>query len=274
MGTTRYSPLLLAHLRSPSNFGADEEATHIGGVLSSEIAPEIIFYLRMQGERIDSIRFKTAGCAVTIGLCSILASNIHGWLANEAAAIDTATLQDWIESIPADRLGLLDVVLSALQNALSSSDTTQFGTPDASSASFHECASHSAVAITRQYPRFDTRLPACAARHDVRPNTGVYFCAHPQVFSQHSHVTAELCRVCSLAALPMPANLRKYRELPIHTGPCEYLGEFQELRPCKTCRGNVMTKVFNCNHSAHRQTTMKECAACYDYVAKHATDAE
>jgi hypothetical protein len=88
----------------------------------------------------------------------------------------------------------------------------------------------------RQYPRFDTRLPECGARHDVRPEKGVYFCAHPGVISKHSLITAAVCRACPWTQLPLPKNLRPFHLPPAHdySDPCgKSCGETETMKGSK-----------------------------------------
>src|SRR6187455_1384236 len=120
----------------------------------------------------------------------------------------------------------------------------------------------------RTYPRFDMRLPECGARHDVRPEQGVFFCGHPGILSKHSIVFAGYCRSCPFLGQPLPEKLRPFRMPPPYeyVGPCQHLGEFKELRDCPTCSGHVRRKVFQCNHERHEETTIQDCQDCYDYL--------
>ncbi|MFT4548147.1 MAG: hypothetical protein ACI8XO_003406 [Verrucomicrobiales bacterium] len=50
-----------------------------------------------------------------------------------------------------------------------------------------------------------------------------------------------------------------------YTGLCYHLGEKIGERPCIDCRGNVVRKVFSCQHELHEDTTIVDCRRCVDY---------
>jgi hypothetical protein len=47
--------------------------------------------------------------------------------------------------------------------------------------------------------------------------------------------------------------------------PCRHLGAQTGEQPCRTCRGNVRRKVFDCHHPRHHSTTLQQCLRCRDY---------
>src|SRR5437667_10753503 len=97
-------------------------------------------------------------------------------------------------------------------------------------------------------------LPPCHSRRDVDPANGLYFCAHPRLHIRNQLVTPANCRACSFWLEPPPATFRVMPKGPlVRDEPCRYLGEVIELRPCKTCRGDVKVKVFACGHPAHEE---------------------
>jgi hypothetical protein len=53
---------------------------------------------------------------------------------------------------------------------------------------------------------------------------------------------------------------------PAYNGPCAHLGEHTSERLCKTCRGKVWLKVFQCRHPRHTDTVIRECMVCPDYT--------
>jgi len=50
--------------------------------------------------------------------------------------------------------------------------------------------------------------------------------------------------------------------------PCFFIGNQVGERPCRTCRGNVRFKVYECQHELHSETIIPECEACLDYDAQ------
>lgn len=111
------------------------------------------------------------------------------------------------------------------------------------------------------------KLPKCAARHELEPEVGKFFCGDPRVITKHNIVTPTICRHCNVVSLTPPEAYLPFKlpTTPEYTGPCQYLGELLETRECKSCRGNVRVKVFRCGHPEHAETTVKECRDCPDY---------
>lgn len=47
--------------------------------------------------------------------------------------------------------------------------------------------------------------------------------------------------------------------------PCRHLGAQTGEQPCRTCRGSVRQKIFQCHHPRHQSTTIQQCRRCRDY---------
>lgn len=76
------------------------------------------------------------------------------------------------------------------------------------------------------------------------------------------------------AAMMLPLVIR-YLDVssadPVHNKggsrphPCRHLGSQTGEQQCRTCRGNVRRKVFQCHHPRHQSTTIQQCVKCRDY---------
>jgi hypothetical protein len=115
-------------------------------------------------------------------------------------------------------------------------------------------------------------LLPCPARRVLEGETGVYFCAHPQMHALDQRVSPEVCQICPYPAQPAPAVFRPFPPPPPR-GSCTHLGGFKTWRQCPSCGGSVRLKVFVCNHPRHLETTLRECVACADF-RDHSTNTE
>lgn len=107
-------------------------------------------------------------------------------------------------------------------------------------------------------------LPFCHSRRELPTTPGELYCVHPQVHVEGMRVRAEICKLCNYWREPAPEEFRPFPPPPPR-GPCAYLGDIIELRPCVSCSGKVQIKVFACKHPAHGETTWEECRHCPDH---------
>ncbi|MEX0937776.1 MAG: hypothetical protein WDZ59_07935 [Pirellulales bacterium] len=108
----------------------------------------------------------------------------------------------------------------------------------------------------------------CHSRREIPGQPQLYFCAHPKMMVKGNVVTRSICRQCKYCHEPPPNEFLPYRPPPFfeNDGPCFYLGEQSGTRDCRTCRGSVKLKVFQCHHPAHQETTYEACKHCRDYT--------
>lgn len=110
-------------------------------------------------------------------------------------------------------------------------------------------------------------LPECACRYPWDESNGTFFCSHPRVHIAGQQVTAANCRRCKHQTSSEPSNRRPYPALVAtkRNGTCQFLGDLKRTEDCKTCRGEVKLKIFQCDHPEHDETNLRECRACVDY---------
>jgi hypothetical protein len=115
-------------------------------------------------------------------------------------------------------------------------------------------------------------MPPCHSRRVLQDGSPYFFCAHPRHFSNANVVWDGVCQVCDLWKEPPPENPRPFDPLALQrlTGPCAQLGEQIGVRECPGCQGSVKLKVYACADPRHGSTTLGECTACPDFVARTA----
>jgi len=112
-------------------------------------------------------------------------------------------------------------------------------------------------------------LPACHSRRLLTANGTTYFCAHPAVDVPDQRVTDSDCRGCPLWREEPPSQFRAFPPLELkRREQCLFLGDQTGTRPCKTCRGQVKMKVFDCHHPMHADTTLRACLRCPHFTMK------
>ena len=83
-----YRDVILDHNRNPRNFGRLEDAT---GVRRADghnplCGDRLTVYVRMNGERVEDVRFEGSGCAISTAAASLMTEAVKG---KERAAVQT-----------------------------------------------------------------------------------------------------------------------------------------------------------------------------------------
>ena len=84
-----YRDVILDHNRRPRNFGRLEGASGSGDVLHADghnplCGDRLSVYVRMNGERVEDIRFEGSGCAISTASASLMTEAVKG---KERAAV-------------------------------------------------------------------------------------------------------------------------------------------------------------------------------------------
>jgi nitrogen fixation protein NifU and related proteins len=73
-----YQSIILDHNRRPKNYGPLEGASHRAAGRNPDCGDEVSVELLLSGDRIDDVRFTSAGCAVSRASASIMTQSIKG----------------------------------------------------------------------------------------------------------------------------------------------------------------------------------------------------
>ena len=73
-----YQAIILDHNRRPKNYGALEGANHRAEGRNPDCGDEVKVELLMTGDRIDDVRFTSAGCAVSRAAASVMTQKVKG----------------------------------------------------------------------------------------------------------------------------------------------------------------------------------------------------
>jgi nitrogen fixation NifU-like protein len=73
-----YQSIILDHNRRPKNYGALDEASHRAEGRNPDCGDEVRVELRVMDDRIEDVRFTSAGCAVSRAAASIMTQSVKG----------------------------------------------------------------------------------------------------------------------------------------------------------------------------------------------------
>ncbi len=104
-----YRDVILDHNRHPRNFGRIESADRHAEGHNPLCGDELLLYLRMDGTRVEDIRFEARGCAISTASASLMTEAVKG---KDRAAIralfeEMHRLLTRHDEVPATSLGKL-----------------------------------------------------------------------------------------------------------------------------------------------------------------------
>jgi nitrogen fixation protein NifU and related proteins len=118
-----YSPQLLDHFENPRNAGelSDGDAT---ANLENPVCGDVIrLSIKMNGDRIQEIRFKAKGCVPAIACGSALTELVQGKTTKEVRRLKQDDLAAAVGGLPQASIHAAQLALDALSNALAQIDS-------------------------------------------------------------------------------------------------------------------------------------------------------
>ncbi len=85
--TDLYQEVILDHNRSPRNFGALPDATRTADGHNPLCGDRLRLYIKLDGNRIDDVKFEGAGCAISKASASLMTEAVRGKTVDEARVI-------------------------------------------------------------------------------------------------------------------------------------------------------------------------------------------
>jgi nitrogen fixation NifU-like protein len=76
------------------------------------------FYLRLDGERIEAVRFMTDGCGPTLACGNVLARMIEGLTLDQASDFLPEQIVEALGGLPEEHLHCAELAVSTFQNAM------------------------------------------------------------------------------------------------------------------------------------------------------------
>jgi len=112
-----YSAKVIEQAHHPSNIGRMSEPDAYGKV-RSWCGDAMEFYLRLEGERVEEVKFMTDGCGPTIACGNTVASLAEGRMLEEANVIAAQEVIEALDGLPEESVHCAELAVMALQNAI------------------------------------------------------------------------------------------------------------------------------------------------------------
>jgi len=113
-----FSKKVINEYRNPSNFGTLENPDAIGKI-KGPCGDTMEIMLKIQKDRITSIRFFTDGCGTSIACGSMLTKIVQGKTLDEVEIITSQDLDKALEGLPEDHVHCTILAVNTLRKALS-----------------------------------------------------------------------------------------------------------------------------------------------------------
>jgi len=82
-----YREVILDHNRSPRNFGELADATRVVDGVNPLCGDKMTLYVKLGGGKVEDIRFKGTGCAISVASSSLMTERVKGRTIAETLAL-------------------------------------------------------------------------------------------------------------------------------------------------------------------------------------------
>lgn len=113
-----YSPIVLDHFKSPRNVGEIIDADGLGEVGNPVCGDMMSVYIKVEGDRIADIKFKTFGCGAAIAVSSMITELAKGKTLEEAMKIKNSDVAEALGGLPPNKLHCSNLGADALHSAI------------------------------------------------------------------------------------------------------------------------------------------------------------
>ena len=114
-----YSEKVMDHFAHPRNVGEIEDADGIGEVGNSRCGDIMKMYIKVEGDVISDVKFKTFGCGAAIATSSMATEVVKGKTINEALGLTNKAVMEALDGLPPVKVHCSVLAEEAIKAALS-----------------------------------------------------------------------------------------------------------------------------------------------------------
>ena len=114
-----YSDKVLDHFSNPRNVGEIEDANGVGEVGNAKCGDIMKMYLKINGNTIEDVKFKTFCCGAAIATSSIATEMIKGKSIDDALKLTNKAVVEALDGLPASKIHCSVLAEQAIKAALS-----------------------------------------------------------------------------------------------------------------------------------------------------------
>ncbi len=113
-----YSDKVMDHFLNPRNVGEIEDPDGVGTVGNPVCGDVMRIYLKIKGNRIVDIKFKTFGCAAAVATSSMVTELVKGKTVEEALTITNKAVVEALDGLPKNKIHCSVLAEKALKAAI------------------------------------------------------------------------------------------------------------------------------------------------------------
>ncbi|MFC1846646.1 Fe-S cluster assembly scaffold protein NifU [Chloroflexota bacterium] len=113
-----YSEKVMEHFMNPRNVGEIENPDGIGEMGNPICGDVMTFYIKVEDNRIDDVKFKTFGCGAAIAVSSMVSEMAKGKTLEEVMEITPKSVADELGGLPKAKYHCSNLGAQALHKAI------------------------------------------------------------------------------------------------------------------------------------------------------------
>jgi nitrogen fixation NifU-like protein len=122
-----YTEKVMEHFQNPRNVGEIEDASGSGTVGNPVCGDIMKMTIKVEGDRIKDIKFKTFGCGAAIATSSMVTEMARGKTIDEALEITNKMVADVLGGLPPNKMHCSNLAADALHKAIADYRSKQGG---------------------------------------------------------------------------------------------------------------------------------------------------
>ncbi len=113
-----YSEKVMDHFTNPRNVGEISNPDGVGEEGNPVCGDMMTFYIKVKGNRLDDVKFKTFGCGAAIAVSSMVSEMAKGKTIDEARKITPELVAKELEGLPKNKFHCSNLGAQALNKAI------------------------------------------------------------------------------------------------------------------------------------------------------------
>ncbi|MFZ5597477.1 MAG: Fe-S cluster assembly scaffold protein NifU [Bacillota bacterium] len=113
-----YTEKVMDHFENPRNVGEIPDADGVGQVGNPTCGDIMKIYIKVQGDVIEDVKFKTFGCGAAIATSSMVTEMVKGKTLDEALKVSNKAVAEALGGLPAQKMHCSNLAADALHAAI------------------------------------------------------------------------------------------------------------------------------------------------------------
>lgn len=113
-----YTEKVMDHFSNPRNVGEIEDANGVGEVGNASCGDIMKIFLKVEGNVIQDVKFKTFGCGAAIATSSMVTEMAIGKTIDEALVLTNQAVAEALDGLPPAKMHCSNLAADALHEAI------------------------------------------------------------------------------------------------------------------------------------------------------------